>query len=54
MNRGVWWAIVHEVAKNWMQLSTHTREIVSLFGSVRIQRKSVKTDESPHPTTLAS
>ena len=54
INRGVLQAVVHGVAKNWMQLSTHTREILSLFGSVRIQRKSVKTDESPHPTTQAS
>ena len=24
MDRGAWWAIVHEVAKNLTQLSTHT------------------------------
>ena len=24
MDRGAWWAIVHEVAKSWTRLSTHT------------------------------
>ena len=24
MDRGTWWAIVHEAAKTWTQLSTHT------------------------------
>ena len=24
MDRGAWWATVHEVAKSWIQLSAHT------------------------------
>ena len=24
MDRGAWWAIVHEVSKSWIQLSMHT------------------------------
>ena len=33
MDRGVWWAIVHKVAKNWTGLSIHA--CMSLFADQR-------------------
>ena len=28
MDRGVWWATVHGVAKSWIQLDSHTQRIL--------------------------
>ena len=45
MNRGVWWATVHRVAKNWTRLSdwahTHTPPINSLCEYIYIYFKSL-------------